>query len=346
MARMSDQGPIRTEAELDDRLSEPTPDVIATLGRLVGDLLVLGVAGKMGPTLTRMAKRASDAVGVRRRVIGVARFSAGGESELRAHGIDTIRCDLLDASAVARLPDVANVLFLAGRKFGSTGDEAATWATNAYLPGLVCERYRHSRVVALSTGNVYGLVPVAGGGSCEDDPPRPVGEYAMSCLGRERVFEHFSRRNGTPVALVRLNYACDLRYGVLVDLAKKVWTGELIDLRMGHFNTIWQGDANAMVLQALDHATSPPFIVNVTGPEVLSVRAVAERFGRRMNRPVRCNGTEDVTALLSDARRASGMRGTPRVTTDLLIEWVADWVIRGGRNLDKPTHFESRDGRF
>ncbi|HKB06310.1 MAG TPA: NAD-dependent epimerase/dehydratase family protein [Gemmataceae bacterium] len=343
---MSEPGTIRTEAELDDRLSEPTPEVVATLGRLAGDIIVLGIAGKMGPTLARMARRASDAAGVRRRVIGVARFSAGGESELRADGIEPIRGDLLDAAAVARLPDAANVVFLAGRKFGSTGDEAATWATNAYLPGLVCERYRQSRIVALSTGNVYGLVPVAGGGSREDDPPRPVGEYAMSCLGRERVFEHFSRQSGTPVALVRLNYACDLRYGVLVDLARKVWGGEAIGLGMGYFNTIWQGDANAMVLRAFDRTASPPFAVNVTGPEVLSVRDVAERFGRLMNRSARFSGKEADTALLSDARRGLGMLGAPRVTADRLIEWVSDWVMRGGRSLDKPTHFESRDGRF
>ncbi|MBO0698105.1 MAG: NAD(P)-dependent oxidoreductase [Zavarzinella sp.] len=343
---MSAPGPIRTEAELDDRLSEPTPEVVAALGRMPGDILVLGVAGKMGPTLARMAKRASDAAGVRRRVIGVSRFSAGGEESLRAHGIDTIRCDLLDASAVGRLPDATHAFFLAGRKFGSTSDEAATWATNAYLPGVVCDRFRRSRIVALSTGNVYGLVPVAGGGSREQDPPRPIGEYAMSCLGRERVFEHFSRSNGTPVTLVRLNYACELRYGVLVDLARKVWAGESIDLETGFFNTIWQGDACAMTLLALEHAAAPASILNVTGSEVLSVRSVAERFGRRMNRPVRFAGAEADTALLSDGRRARELFGLPRVTTDQLIEWVADWVIRGGRFLDKPTHFESRDGRF
>lgn len=346
MARMTAPGPIQTEAELDDRLSEPTPEVVAALGRMPGDILVLGVAGKMGPTLARMAKRASDAAGVRRRVIGVSRFSAGGEETLRGHGIDTIRCDLLDASAVGRLPDAAHVFFLAGRKFGSTGDEAATWATNACLPGIVCDRFRRSRIVALSTGNVYGLVPVAGGGSREQDPPRPIGEYAMSCLGRERVFEHFSRANGTPVALIRLNYACELRYGVLVDLARNVRAGESINLEMGFFNTIWQGDACAMTLLALEHAAAPASILNVTGSEVLRVRSVAERFGRGMNCPVRFAGTEADTALLSDSRGARELFGLPRVTTDQLIEWVADWVIRSGRFLDKPTHFESRDGRF
>jgi nucleoside-diphosphate-sugar epimerase len=346
MGRMSAPDCIRTEAELEDRLSEPTPEVVAALGRLSGDIILLGVAGKMGPSLARLARRASDAAAARRRVIGAARFSGGGEAELRAHGVETVRCDLLDAAAVAQLPDAANVVFLAGRKFGSTGDEAATWATNAYLPGLVCDRYRDSRIVALSTGNVYGLAPVSARGSREDDPLRPVGEYAMSCLGRERVFEHFSRAHGTSVAIVRLNYACELRYGVLVDLAQKVWAGEPIDLTMGSLNTIWQGDACAMVLRALEHTAAPPWVVNVTGPEMLSVRAVAECFGQRMGRPVCFRGTEAGTALLSDARRGLEVLGEPRVPTVRLIEWVADWVMRGGRTLGKPTHFESRDGRF
>lgn len=346
MTGMTDPAVPRTEDELDDRLSEPPPQLVEALGRLSGDIVVLGVAGKMGPTLARMARRASDAAGARRRVVGVARFSAGGEAAVRAHGVEAVRCDLLDPAAVARLPDAANVVFLAGRKFGSTGDEAATWAINAYLPGVVCERYRGSRIVALSTGNVYGLTPVARGGSREDDPPRPVGEYAMSGLGRERVFEHFSRAHATPVALVRLNYACDLRYGVLVDVARKVWAAQPVDLGMGYFNTVWQGDASAMALRALTHAASPPWVVNVTGPEVLSVRTVAERFGERMGRPARFSGTEADTALLSDARRGLDVLGPLRVGTDQLVEWVARWVMAGGRSLGKPTHFESRDGRF
>jgi nucleoside-diphosphate-sugar epimerase len=343
---MSAPADIRTEDELEDRLSEPTPAVIETLGGLGGDIIVLGVGGKMGPTLARMARRASDEAGVRRRIIGVSRFSAGGEADLRKYGVEAISCDLLDAAAVARLPDVANVVFLAGRKFGSTGDEAATWAINSYLPGVVCARYRGSRIVALSTGNVYPLVPVSGPGSREADPPQPVGEYAMSCLGRERVFEHFSRAYGIPAAIIRLNYACDLRYGVLVDLARKVLAGEPIDLGMGYFNTIWQGDATAMALLAFAHTASPPRFINVTGPEKLSARAVAERFGQLMNRPVRFTGTEAATALLSDARYGLGLLGPLRVGADQLVEWVANWVTRGGRSLNKPTHFESRDGRF
>jgi nucleoside-diphosphate-sugar epimerase len=337
---------ITTEEQLDDLLSEPTPAVVETMRRLDGDLVLLGVAGKMGPTLARMARRASDLAGVRRRIIGVARFSSGGEAELQEHGVETIRCDLLDEERMARLPDAPNLLYMPARKFGSTGDEAATWAMNSYLPGVVCRRYSSSRIVAFSTGNVYGLTPADGAGSREENVPHPVGEYAMSCLGRERIFEHFSRSFGTKVALVRLNYACELRYGVLVDLARRVWEGEKVDLGMGYFNTIWQGDANAMTLRAFDHVASPPWVVNVTGPERLSVRAVAERLGQLLGRPVRFEGGEAETALLSDARRGLEALGTPRVSAEQLIEWVAAWVAGGGRCLGKPTRFESRDGRF
>jgi nucleoside-diphosphate-sugar epimerase len=369
---MDEPSTIQTEEQLDDLASEPTDGVVETLGRLPGDIMLLGVAGKMGPTLARMARRASDAAGVRRRVIGVSRFSSGGQEDLHAKGIETICCDLLDEEAVARLPDAGNVVYLAGMKFGTTGCEATTWAMNSYLPGVVCRRYRHSRIVAFSTGNVYGLTPVERGGSREEDTPAPVGEYAMSCLGRERIFEYFSRTFGTQAALLRLNYACDLRYGVLVDLARCVWARETIDLGMGYFNTIWQGDANAMALRAFDHVATPPWVVNVTGPELLSVRAVCERLGGLMNRPVRFAGTEGATALVSNARRGLDVLGPLRVgcgagfqaaddavqlagwapapqafgSANTLVEWVADWVLRRGRWLDKPTHFESRDGRF
>jgi nucleoside-diphosphate-sugar epimerase len=334
------------ESRLENLLSEPTPGVVETMRRLDGDMMVLGVSGKMGPSLARMAKRASDAAGVRRKVIGVARFSAGGEESLRAHDIDPIRCDLLDEAAVGRLPDVANVVFMPARKFGSTGDEATTWAVNSYLPGIVARKFRDSRIVAFSTGNVYALTPANNQGPCENDPPAPVGEYAMSCLGRERVFEYFSRSFRTRVAIIRLNYATDLRYGVLVDLARQVFAGEPIDLTMGHFNTIWQGDANAMALRAFERAASPPWILNVTGPEVLSVREVCERFGRRMGRSVRFTGSEAETALLNNARRGLELFGPLRMSTDRLIDWVADWVSCGGRCLGKPTHFQARDGRF
>jgi nucleoside-diphosphate-sugar epimerase len=333
--------------ELEDRLSEPTPEVVETMRRLEGDVIVLGVAGKMGPGLARMARRATDLAGVERRVIGVARFSAGSvESELRRHGVETIRCDLLDEDAVRRLPDAPNVLYLAGMKFGATGQEPLTWAMNTHLPAIACRKFARSRIVAFSTGNVYGLTPATAGGSVETDPPAPVGEYAMSCLGRERMFEHFSRTLGARVALLRLNYACDLRYGVLVDLAQKILAGAPVDLGMGWFNTIWQGAANAMTLRCLEHVASPPLVLNLTGPEVLSVGETCETLGRRLGRQPAFVGTESPTALLSNAHRALGLFGQPRVSANQLIAWVAAWLARGGQTLNKPTHFEARHGRF
>jgi nucleoside-diphosphate-sugar epimerase len=301
----------------------------------------------MGPTLARMARRASDAAGVRRRVIGVSRFTDASQIDsLNAHGIETIRCDLMDEAAVAQLPEAENVVYCAAMKFGSTGNESLTWAMNTWLPSVVCRKFRRSRIAAFSTGNVYGLVPVTGGGSVETDVPQPVGEYAMSCLGRERMFEHFSRTLGIPTVLLRLNYACELRYGVLVDVAKKIWTGQPVDLGMGWFNCIWQGDANALTLQTLALADTPPHVLNITGPELLSVRSVAEKLARRMNRPVTFTGAEGSSALLSNAALCLERLGSPRVSAGELLGWVADWVMRGGPDLGKPTHFESRDGRF
>jgi nucleoside-diphosphate-sugar epimerase len=347
--RMMPHAPDAVESvdQLEDLLSAPTDGVIETLARLDGDVIVLGVAGKMGPTLARMARRAFDAAGVRRRVIGVARFSSGGVAErLQAHGVETVRCDVLDQAQLDHLPDAANVVAMTGMKFGATGQEALTWAMNSYLPGMIALRYRHSRVVAFSTGNVYGLSPVGLGGSVEGDPPAPVGEYAMSCLGRERIFEHFSHTLGIPMVLLRLNYACELRYGVLVDLAQRVLAGEPVDLGMGQLNAIWQADANAMALGAFDHVASPPFVLNVAGPETLSVRRVAEEFGRLLGRPVRFQGTEAADALLSNGQLGHRLFGYPRVGAGQMIRWIADWLRRGGPTLGKPTHFEVRDGKF
>lgn len=334
-------------AQLEELLSRPTGEVVATMGRLKGDVILLGVGGKIGPSLARMARRASDAAGIQRRIIGAARFSEPGlEEQLRSQGIETIRCDLLDRAQLAALPDVPNVLYLAAMKFGSVGQEPATWARNAYLPGMVCEKFRGSRIVAYSTGNVYPLSPVKRGGPVESDPPGPVGEYAMSCLGRERLFTHFSQTLGIPVALIRLNYANEMRYGVLVDLAQKIMVGQPIDLTMGHFNVIWQGDSNAMTLQAFDGAASPPLVVNVTGLQTLSVRSVAEQLGRLLDRPVQFTGTEAADALLSDARLACRLFGAPHVGKEQMLRWVADWQLRGGPTHGKPTHFETRDGKF
>ena len=340
-------GSIANVAELETLLSDPPPYVVDAMRQIQGDLIVLGVAGKMGPTLARMASRASDLAGIRRRVIGVARFSTGGlEGALQAHGVETIKCDLLDEGAIDRLPDAPNIVFMAGRKFGSTGLEGLTWAMNCYLPAVVSRRYSASRIVVFSTGNVYGLTPVGAGGSREEDTPRPVGEYAMSCLGRERIFEHFSGTRGTQTAIVRLNYAVEMRYGVLVDLARRVAANETIDVTMGYFNAIWQADANAMALAALSHTASPPLVINVAGPEELSVRATCEQLADLLGRRVSFSGTEAPDALLSNGARAGSMFGRPRVGADQVIQWTADWVARGGGTLDRPTHFESRDGKF
>jgi len=338
---------IQNVEQLEDLLSEPTDRAVEILAGLDGDIVLLGVGGKMGPSLARMTKRSADAAGVRRRVYGVSRFSSGDlEQQLRAWGIDTIRCDLLDPKQLERLPDASNVVFMTGMKFGSTGQEALTWAMNAHLPSLVCRKYAGSRIVAFSTGNVYGLSPVVQGGSAESDPLRPVGEYAMSCVGRERMFEHFSRTLGMPMALLRLNYATELRYGVLVDLAHRVLADETIDLAMGNLNALWQADANAMALAAFAHLASPPMVVNLAGPELLSVRRLAEQFGALLGRPVTFRGSEAPGAILSNGQLGHRLFGYPRVGVQQMVEWIADWVQRGGASLGKPTHFEVRDGNY
>ncbi len=343
----SEKTSIRDATELEKILSEPTDGAIHALGALDGDIVILGVGGKMGPTLARMAKRASGIAGVKRRVIGVSRFSSSVlERLLQAWGVETVRCDLLDRKSLAELPEVANVVYMAGMKFGSTGQESLTWAMNSFLPGLVAERYRQSRIAVFSTGNVYGLSPVFKGGSCEEEILNPLGEYAMSCVGRERIFEHFSRTNNTKMTILRLNYATELRYGVLLDVAQRVNTGQRIPLAMGYLNAIWQADASAMSLQSLGCASTPPNVINIAGPELLSVRQVAEEFGARLNKPVGFEGVESSDALLSNAQKAYQLFGHPRINTEQMMIWIADWVSRGGTTLAKPTHFEERAGRF
>lgn len=339
-----------TVEDLELALSEPTPAVVDLFRRLEGDLLILGVGGKMGPTLARMAHRANEAAGTRRRIIGISRFGGTDGGDLRQRfnqwGIETITADLLDESQLQKLPDAPNIIYMAGMKFGSSGNESLTWAMNAWLPGMVCRRYPKSRIAAFSTGNIYGLLPITRGGSVETDPLNPIGDYAMSCLGRERIFEHFAKANRQPISLIRLNYACELRYGVLVDMARKVWTGQPVDLAMGNFNIIWQGDANAMSLMTLSTAASPAFILNIAGPETMSVRRICERFSQRMNKPVQLIGTEAPDALLSNGQLGHRLFGYPRISADQLILWIADWVMQGGADLGKPTHFETRDGKF
>lgn len=338
---------VGSEAELDLLLSEPSPVVLATLENLDSDLVILGVSGKMGPSLARMAVRALDELHLARRVYGVARFSQPStRDQLEEWGVRTIVCDLLDKTELSSLPDSRNVIFMAGQKFGTTGNQHMTWAVNTYLPALVCERYGNARIVTFSTGNVYPLSPVVEGGSQESDPLAPVGEYAMSCLGRERIFEYFSREHGLRCAIMRLNYAIELRYGVLVDIARKIKAGQEVDLRMGAANVIWQGDANAQALALLDHCASPPTVLNVTGPETVSVRRVAERLGELLDRDPLFRGEEVSTALLNNAAKAGQIFGYPRVSLNQMLDWIAAWVQNDGISLHKPTHFETRDGRF
>jgi hypothetical protein len=323
--------------DLEEALSRPTDADRATVERLSGDIVILGAGGKMGPSLARLCRRAaSDG----RRITAVSRRA------IEVEGVESIACDLLDRAAVAQLPDAPNVLYLAGRKFGSTGNPELTWAMNTLVPAIVAERYAGSRVVVFSTGNVYPLRDPATGGSCEDDPTGPVGEYAQSCLGRERIFEHFSNTCGTRCLLFRLNYAVDLRYGVPVDIARKIFTGDPIDLTMPAFNAIWQRDANSYALRALEYCDTPARILNVTGPDILRVRDTAEFFAARFGRPARFTGTEGLTALLSDATLCHELLGPPTVTSQELLEMVAAWVESGGESLNKPTHFEVSDGKF
>jgi nucleoside-diphosphate-sugar epimerase len=345
---------------LEEKLARPTAQVVEAIERLEGDLLVLGVGGKMGPTLAMMARRAVVEAGLTKRVIGVARFSSppvAGQSvadKLARAGIETICIDLMAQDALDRLPDVQNVIYMVGTKFGTTGQEARTWAINASLPGRVAEHLsrrasragRQPKVVVFSSGNVYPLTPVAGGGATEDVPPAPIGEYAQSVLGRERIWTYFATQGNIPSVLFRLNYAVEMRYGILLDVARKVWLGDPIDLSMGQVNVLWQGDACAYALCALHLAKVPPRELNVTGPETISVRALAHQFGELLGRSPVFEGREQGDALLSNAQLAFERMGYPSVPLGQAIRWVAAWVIDGHPVLDKPTKFGVRDGRF
>jgi len=338
---------IDNEEQLESFLSAPYPADIEVMRRLPGDLIILGAGGKMGPSLTRRAKRAAQAAGVERRVIAVSRFSSPeARDELEQEGIETIPCDLYHRDEVDSLPSCENVLYLAGRKFGSSDRSDLTWAGNTIIPAYVAHRYHDARIVAFSTGNVYPFVKATTGGSTEKDSPDPLGEYAQSCLGREGVFEYFSREYGTRCLFFRLNYAVDLRYGVLVDIARKIYAGEAVDLAVPAFNVIWQGDANSYALRSLELCQSPPQILNVTGPEIVSTRRAAAFFAARFGRTAVFRGEEQELALLNNAAHCHSLLGYPQVTLGWLMEMVAHWVEIGGASLNKPTKFEVTDGRF
>jgi nucleoside-diphosphate-sugar epimerase len=338
---------IHTEAELEDILAEPNEADLAAVARLDGDVLIIGAGGKMGPSLARRVHRAASRAGGAARVVAASRFSsAAARDALEAEGIRTIGCDLLDPAQIALLPRLPNVLFLAGRKFGTLDRQDITWATNTVVPARVAEHFPGSRMVLFSTGNVYPLVETGGAAPTEDCAPAPVGEYAQSCLGRERVVEFVSRENGLRALIFRLNYAVDLRYGTLVDIARRVFQGEPVDLSMAYFNAIWQGDANSYALRSLELCSSPPSILNVTGPERISVRETALWFGQAFAREPIFVNREGPVALLSDSSRCRSLLGEPEVPLGLLQRWVAHWVQSGGASLNKPTHFEVTDGRF
>jgi nucleoside-diphosphate-sugar epimerase len=331
-------------AQLEQQLAEPNDADREVLRGLSGDVVILGAGGKMGPTLAMRVRRALTPD---RKVWAVSRFSdAEAADRLEDEGVEVLGADLLEPGALADLPDADNVLYLAGRKFGSTGDEGLTWVMNAWLPGAVAQRYARSRIVALSSGNVYPFMPLSSGGATEQTATLPVGEYAQSVLGRERVFTWFCQQQGTPLALLRLNYAAEMRYGVLLDIGTRVFERQPVDLTPTLVNVLWQGDANSMVLRALASASVPARVLNITGPEMLSVRWIAERFAQQFGTTVSFTGEEQPTALLNNAAAAQRAFGYPSVDPETLIEWTARWIGMGGETHNKPTHFETRSGRF
>lgn len=339
--------PIKTEQELDELLSTPTPGLIDFMARLEGDLLILGTGGKVGHTMARMAVRAIEAAGVKKKVIGVDAFPAAEvRKKLDKLGVETHKADLMKPGALERLPDAANVLYMVGLKFGSTGAEWNTWAINVYLSGLCAQRYKKSRIVSFSSGNIYPFLPLATGGATEETPTAPLGEYAMTTLGRERMFDYVANHEGTKVLQFRLNYAAELRYGIVHDVATKVWNSTPIDVSMGHVNVVWQGYVCNVALQGFGLAQSPARILNVAGPETVSIRWMAERLGRLMGKTPKIVGEESPNALLNNAAPCHKLFGYPQVSVDAMIEWVAYWVARGGASLGKPTHYEARDGKF
>ncbi|MEK3952619.1 NAD-dependent epimerase/dehydratase family protein [Psychrobacillus sp. FSL K6-1464] len=338
---------MKTVEELENLMTEPSDALVEDMRKIDGNILILGIGGKMGPTLAIMAKRAIEKAGIDKKVIGVSRFSNGTlKEDLEKAGIETISTDLLNDEELKLLPKEKNIIYMAGNKFGTTGNEHFTWAMNTYLPGRVAEHFKGANIVAFSTGNVYPLVPLSQGGCDELHEVAPVGEYGQSSLGRERVFTYFSHKDNTPLTVFRLNYAIDMRYGVLLEIARSVYNGIPLDLSMGHVNVIWQGDANEYAIRSLLRASSPPNILNVTGPETLSVRWLANEFGTLLGKTPVFEGVEQENALLNNASKAHKEFGYPRVSIREMIEWTATWVANDGETINKPTHFQERKGQF
>ncbi len=338
---------METIEELEFKMSQPSQRLMDDLLKIEGDIMILGVGGKMGPTLAMLAKNAVRTAGLEKRIIGVSRFSQGTlKEELESSGIETIQADLLNEAELEALPEVENIIYMAGNKFGTTGNEHFTWAMNTYLPGRTAEKFKHSKIVVFSTGNVYPHSFIGGGGSSEEMSPNPVGEYAQSCLGRERIFSHFSHKYHIPQVHFRLNYAIDLRYGVLVEIARAVKEERPININMGFVNVIWQGDANEMALRSLLHCQSPPLKLNITGPETLSVRWLAEKFGEKFGTVPIFEGEEQETALLSNASHSHQLFGYPSVTIREMMDWTAGWLTNNGELIGKPTHFQERRGNY
>lgn len=338
---------IECETQLDELLTTPSTALVEVFRTLADPLIILGAGGKMGPSLALLARRAAQQAQSQVRIVAASRFSdPDSRAELEKGGVETYSADALDRDQLAKLPDSANVVYLVGMKFGTSSDPLPTWATNTIAPVHVCERFAGAKIVALSTGNVYPLVPVEAGGSHESDPLTPLGEYPNAAVARERIFQYYAARHATPTVLMRLNYAHDLRYGVLTELAGKIWRGEPIDLTMGYFNAIWQGDANEIILRSFAHCQVPAELINLTSPERYSVRTVAEQLGKLMDRQPQLVGSEAPTALLSNTERMQEKFGMPQVGLEQMLEWIAHWTVNDGPTLNKPTHFATRDGKY
>lgn len=336
-----------SEDRLNDMLTTPSAALIGDIQKINGDIMILGAGGKMGPTLCMLAQNAVRKAGVEKRIIAVARFSDPAVKEmLEANGVETISCDLLNKEQLYSLPEVENIIFMAGRKFGTDGEEWKTWAMNATLPAFVADKFKRSNILVFSSGNIYPIVPLSSAGSTEKDKVGPVGEYTMSCLARERAFEYAANTYGTKVTIYRLSYAVDLRYGVLFDIASAVMDGRPIKLRTPCLNAIWQGSANEIAIRGLLHANSPVEYINVTGPEIVSVRKTAFEFGKYFGKTPVFDGEEGNDAYLNNAAKAMELFGYPSVTMSQLIRWQAEWMMDGCKTLDKPTHFEERGGSY